>query len=222
MDGEKEANRAETHGSLELVMDMAEASDEEAKVEAGLKERKAEVQSLEHEENTYEFADVDLDSLSEEQLKAHVDILDEQIDQAKKRIETNRRAVNLGLLKKANRAPRCTHLRSNGQPCRAPAMGSSSFCVFHTRAVDTELNKEKMRIGVLENPESVQIAVKQIMEHIINGKVDARDAALLFRGVQIAGSTFKAVKDGKVQAAKSKPPRSEADEGWGNAVEDAG
>ena len=222
MDSEKEANSAEMHGSLEPVKETVEASDKALKVNAGLERRKAEVQSLEQEEKTYEFADVDLDSLSNEQLKAHVEILAEQIDQAKKRIETNRRAVNLGLLKKANRAPRCAQLKSDGQPCRAPALGSRSFCVFHTRAVDTELNKEKMRIGVLEDRESMQIAIKQIMEHIINGRVDARDAALLFRGVQIAGSTLKAEKDEKVQAAKGKPPRSESDGSWGNAVENAG
>ncbi|HKR32183.1 MAG TPA: hypothetical protein VJT08_17005 [Terriglobales bacterium] len=222
MDGENEANMAETQGSLEPVKEMVVASDAAPKVEPGLEERKAEIQSLEREEKTYEFAEVDLDSLSKEQLKAHVEILGEQIDQAKKRMETNRRAVNLGLLKKANRAPRCAQLKSDGQPCRAPAVGSRWFCVFHTRAVDTELNKEKMRIGVLENRESVQIAVKQIMEHIIDRKVDARDAALLFRGVQIAGSTLKAEKDEKVQAPKGKPPRSESDQGRGNAVENAG
>jgi|SRR5581483_7312276 len=218
---EEEAKYANTQGSKEPVGRMAEGTEGARKLDAGLDELKTKLESLEHEENRYELAHVDLKSLTEQQLKARAELLDEQIDQAKKRIETNRRAVNLGLLKKANRAPRCAHLKSNGQPCRAPAWGNRSFCVFHTRVLDTELNKEKMRIGVLENRESVQIAVKQIMEHIVSRSIDAREAALLFRGVQIAGSTLKVDKD-SVQVPKGKLPRSENDEGWGNAVENAG
>ena len=76
-------------------------------VEAELKELEAELESLGDEEETYEFVDLDFDSLSEEEVKERAEVLDEQIDQAKKRIETNRRAVNLGLLKKANQTPRC-------------------------------------------------------------------------------------------------------------------
>lgn len=234
--GNEEQAKPETHATTPEILPPGKTSSNEIvaglrKAEEELARSEAKLKALKAEEGTYEwaeeFADVehanqDLSKLSDEMLRQQSEVLAEQIDQAKKRIETNRRAVNLGLLKKANRAPRCAHLRSNGQPCRAPAMGNRSFCVFHTRALDTELNKEKMRIGVLENRESVQIAVKQIMEHIINGRVDARDAALLFRGVQIAGSTFKADKDEKAQALKGKLPRSETDQGWGNAVENAG
>jgi hypothetical protein len=225
MDGEKEANFMKASNSLDevrrMVEDPAYARQVEAGVEAGVKEMEAEIESLGDEEETYEFADIDFDSLSEEELKAHVEVLDEQIEQAKKRIETNRRALNLGLLKKANQAPRCSHLKSNGEPCRAPAMGNRLFCVFHTRAHDTELEKEKIRIGVIENREGVQIAVKQIMEHIVSEKIDARGAALLLRAVQIAGSAVKSDKT-QPQPAKSKRAHSESDERWGNAVENAG
>lgn len=64
------------------------------KVEAEVREREADIELFEYEEKQYEFGDVDLDFLSEEQLKAHLELLDEQIEQAKKRIETNRRPLN--------------------------------------------------------------------------------------------------------------------------------
>ena len=126
------------------------------KVAAEMGERKAEIESLEYEEKQYEFADVDLDSLSEEQLKAHVELLDEQLEQAKKHIETNRRAVTLGLLKKANRAPRCSRLKKNGEPCRAPAVRSESLCYYHLSAADTRCSPE-MQINVPEDRKSMQI-----------------------------------------------------------------
>jgi len=43
-----------------------------------VREREADIELLEYEEKQYEFGDVDLDSLSEEQLKAHLELLDEQ------------------------------------------------------------------------------------------------------------------------------------------------
>ena len=144
MDGEKEANMENISGSPQRV------PEEVRNVAAELGEREAEIELLEYEEKQYVFADADLNSLSEEQLKAHVELLDEQIEQAKKRIETNRRAVNIGLLKKANRAPRCSRLKKNGEPCRAPAVKGESLCYYHLSAAETRRDPE-MQIDVLED-----------------------------------------------------------------------
>src|SRR5690242_1343109 len=135
MEPEQEAKfMATPTSSEEEVKRMIEDPEYARKVQAELEELEAEIESLDEEEERYEFVDVDLDSLSEDQLKAHAALLDEQLEQARQRIETNRRAVKLGLLKLANQAPRCTHLKNNGEPCRAPAMGERLFCVFHARA----------------------------------------------------------------------------------------
>ena len=56
--------------------------EEVRKVEQELAELEAEIEALEDEEETYEFVVIDLDSLSEEQLKAHAQLLDEQVEQA--------------------------------------------------------------------------------------------------------------------------------------------
>ena len=107
MDSEKEAKIMRMGSSAEEVRRMVEDPAYARQVEAELKELEAELESLGDEEETYEFVDLDFDSLSEEEVKERAEVLDEQIDQAKERIETNRRAVNLGLLKKANQTPRC-------------------------------------------------------------------------------------------------------------------
>ena len=139
--------------SEEEVKRMVEDPEYARQVEAELEELEASLESLDEEEQGYEFVDVDLDSLSQDELKERTALLDEQVEQARQRIETNRRAVKLGLLKLANQAPRCTHLKNNGEPCRAPAMGNRSFCVFHTRAYDCESN-QRIKVGFLEDRSS--------------------------------------------------------------------
>jgi hypothetical protein len=216
MDGEKEAKWMRVSNSEEEVRRMVEDPAYARQVEAELKELEAELESLGDEEETYEFADVNLDSLSQEQLKAHAALLDEQLEQAKQRIETNRRAVNIGLLKKANRAPRCTRLKKNGEPCRAPATKGESLCYFHISAAETRRHPE-IQIDVLEDRESVQITLKQIMELVAGGKMNSRDAAVLLRATQIAGAMLKP-ENKMVQPAKGKPARGvgvNAEEQWG-------
>ena len=197
------------------------------KAEAELVSTEAKLKALETEEKTFEwakeYADVehanqDLSKLSDEMLQQQSEVLAEQVEQAQKRVETNRRALKLGLLKKANQAPRCSHVKDNGDPCRAPAKGGEVLCVFHARAAKTE-EGPTLKVEVLENPEGVQIAVKQIMERVVGKSIDQRDAALLLRAVQIVGSTFKSNKPG---SSKRKPVRRESSEASGNAEEIVG
>ncbi|HET8826358.1 MAG TPA: hypothetical protein VFM77_14565, partial [Terriglobales bacterium] len=116
--------------------------------------------------------------------------LEEQIEQAKQRVETKRRGLKLGYLKLANQAPRCSHLKNDGEPCRAPAMGQRSFCVFHSRAYDCETN-QRLRVGFLEDPNSLQLVLKQIMEQVLSGRIQPQTAALLLRATQIANGVLK-------------------------------
>jgi hypothetical protein len=82
------------------------------------------------------------------------EVLAEQMEQAQKRIETNRRAVNLGLLSKANCAPGCSIIEADRQPCRAPAIRDHSFWVYQTRARDAATGQ--MQVEVVENRETMQ------------------------------------------------------------------
>jgi hypothetical protein len=125
----------------------------------------------------------------------------------------------MGLLKLANKAPRCSYLKSNGKPCRAPAMGNRLHCVFHTRSIDNQ-EDPKIRVEVLENRESLQLTVKQIMEQIVSGRIEPQQASLLLRAVQIANSTLK--PNHRAQVGKRKPARSQTGNEWGNPEEISG
>ena len=200
------------------------------KAEAELAAAKAELERLESEEADFDFGDefehvvIGRDALrkmSDEELQQHKAFVSEQIAQANLRIETNRRGVKLGYLRLANQARRCSHLRNDGEPCRAPAMGRREFCVFHSRGYDSETN-QRVKVGFLEDRSSLQLVLKQIMEQVVSGKMNARDAALLLRAIQIAGSVLKPEKKA-VQPAKGKPVGREtsrelgvnAEERWG-------
>lgn len=161
----------------------------------------------------------DLRALSDKELAEHLDVLEERIELEKRQNELDRKAINLGLLKLADQAPRCSHLKSNGQPCRAPAMGSRHFCVFHVRAHDTTTN-QKINVSVLEDRQSLQITVKQIMEQIVAGRIEPQAASLLLRAVQIANSTLRP-KRVRVESRKRKQVQSDTREDWGNAEENS-
>lgn len=155
----------------------------------------------------------------------HIELLEKRVKVAELAKELDRRALNMGLLKLADKAPRCSHLKSNGKPCRAPAIGNRQFCVFHARSIDNQENP-KINVEVLENRESLQLTVKQIMEQIVSGRIESQTASLLLRAVQVANSTLK---PSRVRAGRRKPARAEAQDGltnpeefWGNAVENPG
>jgi len=160
----------------------------------------------------------DLRAFSDEELRQQMEVLAEQLDLVKKHKELNRRAVNLGLLKIANQSPRCSHMKSNGEPCRAPAMGNRLFCIFHARALDTE-NEQRLKVRVLEDSESLQLTVKQVMEQVVSGRLEPQTASLLLRAVQIANSTLKPKR---VRAARVEPKSAPAEDAdWGNAEEES-
>ncbi len=211
--------------TIHLTPDISQGTDEE--VSDGVRNadaRTAELEQLEAEESTYRFADdfvrsdEDLNKLSDEELRQQVEFLAEQIDQAKKRIETNRRGLRLGYLKLANQARRCSHLRNDGEPCRAPAMGNREFCVFHSRGYDCETN-QRIKFGFLEDDGNLQLVLKQIMEQLLSGRISPQTAALLLRGTQIANGVLKARK---TTLQQRKPARSATQRGQRNAEEFAG
>ncbi|MBV9072626.1 MAG: hypothetical protein JOZ10_03255 [Acidobacteria bacterium] len=122
--------------------------------------------------------------------------------------EFGRKAMDLEKLKRANRARRCSHVKSDGNDCKAPAWGNTDFCTFHTRSYDLD-GARGMRISLLEDKETILLTLKQIMTQVINRNLDYPTASLLLRAAQIARSTLKPKRvkaHPKVSHAPQKPP----------------
>ncbi len=161
-----------------------------------------------------------LQALTPEQLGERIDLIQDRMDLEEKLKQLDQRGVRLGLLKLANQAPRCSQLKSNGEPCRAPALGNRHFCVFHGRALETD-DHPRMKVEVLEDRESLQLTLKQIMERIVAGSIEPQHAALLLRAVRIADSALRSRHFEQPKPRKQVNRQANPDEIWGNAEENS-
>jgi hypothetical protein len=88
----------------------------------------------------------------------------------------------------ARHAPRCAHLKSNGQRCGSPAVSGTDLCYFHEKALADE---RPIRLPVLEDANAIQVAVMIVMDGLYRGNLNYRKAALLLYGLQIASWNLK-------------------------------
>ena len=140
---------------------------------------------------TTEFpASAELTDVSPQELDERIAQLNKQLEQEQRWQQFGRKAMDLEKLKLANRARRCSYLKSNGQNCRAPAMGQRLFCVFHVRAMD-QADAPQMKVQVLADRQSIQLTLKQIMEHLVAGRITPQIASPLLRAAYIALATLK-------------------------------
>ena len=95
----------------------------------------------------------------------------------------------------------CSHIKTDGRRCGSPALRESALCYFHHNYGQPRLLPSgKKRSGptvelpVLEDANSVQVALMQIMGGLLEGSIDDRKAALLLWALQIASANAKRVK----------------------------
>jgi hypothetical protein len=101
-----------------------------------------------------------------------------------------------------NSIPRCQHLKVNGTQCGSPALRRNHFCYFHKRWQETRivLNANRARRGraaldlpVLEDANSIQVALMQVMRLILSGQLDPKTAGLLLYALQTASSNLSRI-----------------------------
>jgi hypothetical protein len=101
---------------------------------------------------------------------------------------------------------RCQHIKINGTQCGSPALRRNRFCYFHKRHHDEqiELNTDRLKndrkkiarrratidLPVLEDANSIQISLMQIMRLLISGQLDGKTAGLLLYALQTASSNL--------------------------------
>jgi len=97
---------------------------------------------------------------------------------------------------------RCQHIKVNGTQCGSPALRRNRLCFFHKRYQDEriELNTDRARaarprkvsiiLPVLEDAESIQVSLTQIMRLIISGQIDGKTAGLLLYALQTASANL--------------------------------
>ncbi len=98
---------------------------------------------------------------------------------------------------------RCQHLKINGTQCGSPALRRNRFCYFHKRFQDEsiKLSVDRARRGVatfvlpvLEDANSIQIALMQVMRLLISQQIDHKTARLLLSALKMASSNLRMTK----------------------------
>src|SRR5438270_3380802 len=90
--------------------------------------------------------------------------------------------------------PRCHHIKINGMRCGSPALRRHNLCFFHQRWHDERVVMPRKHPGcettvelpVLEDANSIQMALTQVMRLILLEKIDKQQARLLLYALQIA------------------------------------
>ena len=97
------------------------------------------------------------------------------------------------------RVPRCQHIKTNRTQCGSPALRNGEYCYFHRRwrmtTVDLSHSAHHVTtefvLPVLEDADSIQITLGQIMRMIVCRQVDTKSAGLLLYALQIASANLR-------------------------------
>ncbi|MGC2475926.1 MAG: hypothetical protein WA485_16420 [Candidatus Sulfotelmatobacter sp.] len=94
----------------------------------------------------------------------------------------------------------CHHIKINGTQCGSPALRRNRFCFFHKRFQDEriKLSADRARRGtatfvlpVLEDANSIQVALMQVMRLLISQQMDHKTASLILYALQTACSNLR-------------------------------
>ena len=94
--------------------------------------------------------------------------------------------------------PRCQHLKMNGTQCGSPALRWRRQCFFHERirrerakiAKDTSV-KRMFDLPLLEDANSVQVALMKVIQMLGSGRMDHRTAGLMLYALQTASINLR-------------------------------
>lgn len=86
----------------------------------------------------------------------------------------------------------CRHIKPNGLRCKSPALRGRAFCYFHARLhVPSRLGgMSDVQIPVPEDTAAIQLGLSQVFEALLTSRIDAKKAAQLLWGLQIASSNI--------------------------------
>jgi hypothetical protein len=103
-----------------------------------------------------------------------------------------------------NYPDRCQHIKINGTQCGSPALRRQRFCFFHKRFQDERIRvaqdraKDRARHGtgtfvlpVLEDANSIQMALMQVMRLLVSKQIEPETARLLLSALRTASANLR-------------------------------
>lgn len=94
----------------------------------------------------------------------------------------------------------CNHVKAKGTCCASPALKNEPFCFFHasvrerTRRMRRAARKKlPLQLPVLEDHETIQLAIGDTLNALLAGQIDHKTAGLLLYGLQTAAGNMHKV-----------------------------
>jgi hypothetical protein len=102
-------------------------------------------------------------------------------------------------MKKKDRYRTCRHIKANGLRCESPALRGGYFCYYHSKlhtiGAEPYAKYGSLQLPAPEDKAAIQLSIARISDAVVNGRIDLRRAASLFRGLQIASQFIDRKKD---------------------------
>ena len=92
---------------------------------------------------------------------------------------------------------RCQHIKVNGTQCGSPALRDSKCCYYQVRYHWPKLealqnnNEWRKPTATLEDANSIQVSLANVMERLVMQEIDHKTAALLLYALQTASMNLK-------------------------------
>ena len=80
----------------------------------------------------------------------------------------------------------CQHVKTSGTRCRSRAMRGEHYCYFHLKCHVNPSETEPLHLPIPEEFASIAVSVARINEALLAKRIDVRQSAQLFRGLNIA------------------------------------
>jgi hypothetical protein len=97
--------------------------------------------------------------------------------------------------------PRCQHVKVNGVQCGSPALRRKAYCYFHLRAehehqraAEASASGRTFGFPLLEDANSIQVALMKVIQMLGAGAIAHKTAALMLYGLQTASANLRSTK----------------------------
>lgn len=91
----------------------------------------------------------------------------------------------------------CTHIKVTGIRCGSPALRGEQFCYFHQRMIRGVKTPPKSRLhpmALIENEESIQASIMEVINALARNTIDLRRGELLLRALNTAVRNARRVR----------------------------
>jgi hypothetical protein len=104
-------------------------------------------------------------------------------------------------------AARCRHIKVNGTQCGSPALRSKNFCFYHQKDrpcpvpcySDIEYATGEITLPFFEDAHSIQAVIRQVVQMVLQKRLEQKTASLLLYALQIASTNLKRMELEKPQ-----------------------